>query len=259
MLRPGGLGDVLLCLPAIEHLQPAEVWTRAELLGFFGPARSLFATGIDTLGFGGQPELADFDEVHSWYGTQREDFRSALEALHPRVFWYDALPPDGDQHAADFFAGQVGAPVPARPVLRVARRANRVVWIHPFSGSAKKNWPLEHYETLARYLRALGHSVEFVAAPHQATAIPGAKVIPDLRELAEWLAGGALYIGNDSGITHLAAAAGARTLALFGPTNANVWAPRGAATTVLAVEDLVALSPDRVLDVALAQTGFAKD
>jgi ADP-heptose:LPS heptosyltransferase len=36
-----------------------------------------------------------------------------------------------------------------------------------------------------------------------------------------------MYIGNDSGITHLAAAVGTPVLALFGPTNPEVWAPRG--------------------------------
>jgi ADP-heptose:LPS heptosyltransferase len=45
--------------------------------------------------------------------------------------------------------------------------------------------------------------------------------------LARWLARARLYAGNDSGITHLAAAVGTPVLALFGPTNPEVWAPRG--------------------------------
>ena len=48
-----------------------------------------------------------------------------------------------------------------------------------------------------------------------------------LWDLACWLARASLYIGNDSGITHLAAAVGTPTLALFGPTDPAVWAPRG--------------------------------
>ncbi len=42
-----------------------------------------------------------------------------------------------------------------------------------------------------------------------------------------WLARASLYIGNDSGITHLAAAVGTPVLAMFGPTDPAVWAPRG--------------------------------
>jgi heptosyltransferase III len=55
----------------------------------------------------------------------------------------------------------------------------------------------------------------------------GAVRIDDLYELACWLAKARLYIGNDSGITHLAAAVGTPVLALFGPTDPEVWAPRG--------------------------------
>ena len=57
--------------------------------------------------------------------------------------------------------------------------------------------------------------------------LPGAVRIDDLYELACWLAKARLYIGNDSGITHLAAAVGTPVLALFGPTDPEVWAPRG--------------------------------
>jgi ADP-heptose:LPS heptosyltransferase len=43
----------------------------------------------------------------------------------------------------------------------------------------------------------------------------------------------AAFIGNDSGITHLAAAVGAPTLAVFGPTDPALWAPRGKAVRVV--------------------------
>ena len=51
--------------------------------------------------------------------------------------------------------------------------------------------------------------------------------IDNLYQLGLWLAKARLYIGNDSGISHLAAAAGTPVLALFGPTDPAVWAPRG--------------------------------
>jgi len=54
-----------------------------------------------------------------------------------------------------------------------------------------------------------------------------------LARLGRTLARARLYIGNDSGITHLAAAAGCPTLAIFGPTNPAVWAPRGANVRVI--------------------------
>lgn len=55
----------------------------------------------------------------------------------------------------------------------------------------------------------------------------------DLLSVAGLIAEAALFIGHDSGLTHLAAALGVPTLALFGPTDAGRWAPRGAHVTVL--------------------------
>jgi len=58
--------------------------------------------------------------------------------------------------------------------------------------------------------------------------LEGAVRIDDLYQLACWLAEAALYVGNDSGITHLAAAVETPVLALFGPTDPRIWGPRGA-------------------------------
>jgi len=263
-IRPGGIGDTLLGLPAIGHLArdaDVELWARSEvhpLLAY--PVHPIEGSGLGLLGLEPAPaplaaRLAAFDEIHSWYGANRDEFRAALGALHPRVFLYPALPTDTDTHAADFFAGHVGAPIPACLRLSVNPQPSRLVYIHPFSGSAGKNWPLERFETLARWLESTGRAVRFLAAPHQ--HLPGAQVIPALDALASILAGAALYIGNDTGITHLAAAAGANTLALFGPSNPAVWAPRGDRVRILRQASLEQLSTEFVFHAALAATGFA--
>jgi ADP-heptose:LPS heptosyltransferase len=103
--------------------------------------------------------------------------------------------------------------------------------IHPFSGSARKNWPLEKFRQLAHGLERNMH-VHWCAGPDD-PPLPGAVRIDDLYELARWLARARLYIGNDSCITHLAAAAGTPVLALFGPTDPARWAPRGPNVRVL--------------------------
>ena len=264
-IRPGGIGDSILGFPALAHLAldaGLEVWARREvlpLIGFASAVDSIEGTGLGLLGIGTPPErlverLRGFDEIVSWYGAGREEFREALGALHPRVIFHAALPVDEEMHAADFFARQVGAAVPALPRIDVKVQASRLIVIHPFSGSAKKNWPLERYLLLGRWLEASGRAVQFVVAPRQVLA--GARVVEDLEELGGLLAGAALYVGNDSGITHLAAAAGANVLALFGASCAAVWRPRGERVSVLDVGDLDRLSVDLVLDAALTQTGF---
>lgn len=50
---------------------------------------------------------------------------------------------------------------------------------------------------------------------------------PALELLAGLIAEAGLFVGNDSGVSHLAAAVGAKTLALFGPTNPALWRPLG--------------------------------
>jgi ADP-heptose:LPS heptosyltransferase len=139
------------------------------------------------------------------------------------------LPHVAAVHATDFYLDQVrelssvaGSDIPRIPCQTA--RANFAV-IHPFSGSARKNWPLEKFRQVARGLeRRL--PVRWCAGPED-PPLEGAVRIDDLYELACWLASARLYIGNDSGITHLAAAVGTPVLALFGPTDPGVWAPRG--------------------------------
>ena len=59
----------------------------------------------------------------------------------------------------------------------------------------------------------------------------------DLYKLACWLAGAKVYIGNDSGPTHLAAAVGTPVIALFGPTDPAIWAPRGDNVHIVSMQD----------------------
>ena len=73
--------------------------------------------------------------------------------------------------------------------------------------------------------RRLGMPVRWCAGPDE--PLDGAVRILDLYELGCWLARARLYIGNDSGISHLAAAVGTPTIVLFGPTDPAIWAPRG--------------------------------
>jgi len=242
-IRPGAIGDLILSLPALECLNHGflEVWTAGAavpLVRFADRVRSIRSTGIDLLGVAAPPpallpELRGFDRIVSWYGANRPDFVGLTRSLELPFEFLRALPPDGaGGHAADFFLGQVAAlgdchGRPARAVPRLPCSALRgdFAAIHPFSGSPRKNWPLARFRALARAIGRL-MPVRWCAGPED-PPLAGAVRIDNLYDLACWLAQARLYIGNDSGITHLAAAAGAPVLALFGPTDPGVWAPRG--------------------------------
>jgi heptosyltransferase-3 len=241
VIRPGAIGDFIVSLPAIECLRADrfEVWTASQnvpLVRFADRARAIASTGLDLLSVTDPPphlldELRRFDSIVCWYGSNRPEFRAAVANLGLPFTFLDALPPAGAGiHATDFYLEQVrtiaACDSDGVPRIPCAAAPGNYAVIHPFSGSARKNWPLEKFRQLARSLERV-MPVCWCTGPDD-PAIDGAVRIDDLYELACWLAGARLYIGNDSGITHLAAAVGTPVLALFGPTDPAVWAPRGA-------------------------------
>ena len=112
----------------------------------------------------------------------------------------------------------------------------RPMVVHPGSGSPTKNWPAERFVEIMRRLQAAGReTVAVLGEADVAEAAVLARELPEmpvlagltLTELAATLAECGAFLGNDSGIAHLAAAVGLPTTALFGPSDADVWAPRG--------------------------------
>jgi ADP-heptose:LPS heptosyltransferase len=120
------------------------------------------------------------------------------------------------------------------------------VALAPGSGHPRKNWPLEYYQELARRLQKecrarllwIAGPVEEELAPELAAISqePGHYLLFNLPlpTVAARLGLCQLYIGGDSGITHLAAAIGGlAVLALFGPTDPQIWAPLGEQVMIL--------------------------
>ena len=139
--------------------------------------------------------------------------------------------------------------------------AGNFMMILPGSGSAAKNWPTENFVALAKMLAARIRSLVILgpaeAALEATFAAAGILSISQI-ELAE-VAGLARlsrgFIGNDSGVSHLAAAAGARGISLFGATDPARWRPLGrgeptgwplAQVRVLRREPLDSLTVDEV-------------
>lgn len=240
-----------------------EVWVPtavAPLVRFVDRVRAIAATGLDLLGVADHhpPEplvatIQSFDSIVSWYGENRPEFREAAAALNRNWRFLKALPADGcSQHAADFFAAQVGAPAGVSPRIPVPQStAHGAAVMHPFSGSRKKNWPLERFQELAA---RLDEPVRWLAGPED--VLPGADRFDDLGEVANWLAGARVYVGNDSGITHLAAAVGTPTVALFGPTDPRVWGPRGERVRCLREEPIAELAVERAREAVREMAGI---
>ena len=258
ILRPGAVGDCILALPALQYLavEYTEVWTPSvfmPLVQFAQRVRALSSTGIELVGVGDfeipaelRTTLESFASIVSWYGANRPEFRQAIQSLGLPCEFLRALPPANyPEHTTTFFTGQVGAP-DSNPHLKFQPAPLRgTAVIHPFSGSQRKNWPLALYQALAASLPV---TTEWTAGPEE--ELDRAIRFQDLEKLAHWLSGARLYIGNDSGITHLAAALGIPTLALFGLTDPAKWAPRGDNVTVLRSEPIEKLEVETVVAAA---------
>ena len=124
----------------------------------------------------------------------------------------------------------------ARRRLQALGIRGRPVVVHPGSGSPAKTWPADRFAEILHRLRTAGREAAAVVGEADTEAAARlARDLPDLPrlegltlvELAAILAESERFLGNDSGITHLAAAVGLPVVALFGPSDAETWAPRG--------------------------------
>ena len=120
---------------------------------------------------------------------------------------------------------------------------SKAIVIHPGSGSKKKVWPAERFSELIHYFQRHSHSrILIVLGPAEGREVQKTfegmewelgSTAPllvkglSLLELASVMVGCRLFIGNDSGITHMAAALGLPTIAIFGPSDHKIWSPRG--------------------------------
>jgi len=219
LIRPGAIGDCIMSLPALEAARAAytEVWAPRvvlPLIRFADRTRAIADTGLDLVGVvenASVPPLETFDSIYSWYGTNRPEFRDAVRHLPFKFF--PALPP-----------GTLD--IPSIP-LPYAPQADFAV-IHPFASSPKKTWPLKNFRALAA---RLDPPVKWCAGPEE--PLDDAVRIENLYDLGRWLATARVYIGNDSGIAHLAAAVGTPVIAIFLSTDPRIWAPRGPHVAVL--------------------------
>jgi hypothetical protein len=251
--------------PAAALVGPGEI---AEALPWDGPEMAALLAGGRT---GGPVEaaIASADVVVAY--TRSAPVLETLGRHARRLVARDPAPPAGGPHASLWLAGALsglgidtrGDPPPLRFTEREAADAEvatsrlppAFLAVHPGSGAAAKNWPFDRFVDAARrlssgrrWLLVLGPAEEHLAPPGDALV---ARTVP-LRRLGAMLARAGLLLGNDSGVAHLAAACGTRTLALFGPTDPARWAPVGRAVDTLrapggrledlAVDEVVALS-----------------
>ncbi len=162
-------------------------------------------------------------------------------------YWQQEFTHSAEQQLA--LLGFVGVPVEDRPKSRlvVTKEANAAIngrlpadisdfaLLHPAAAFATKQWATENFARTAEFLASRGLRTVAVAASHESEVlkdlIAESKVqivtyddlsLPEITALASKAR---LFVGNDSGIAHIAAAVGTPSVVVFGSSNRNHWRP----------------------------------
>jgi heptosyltransferase III len=201
-----------------------------QVISYIYDPDGLFQSGLRRAGvrnlISASPKIGESEHAACQLARPLEQFAVWLDDPAARIF----------PSAKDLFEAQALLSGLSRPHVA----------IHPGSGGEKKNWPLERWLEVQRKMlddMRVGHLLIIggesdswqlsrmkLTKPAERQTILESLSLPVLGAV---LSQCALFVGHDSGISHLAAATGIPCLLLFGPTNPDVWAPANDAVVVL--------------------------
>lgn len=160
--------------------------------------------------------------------------------------------------SAMFYLGVPPRPIPRAQLFDIAHHPPLAISgpyavIHALAATPDKTWPARSFIHLAQYMkRELGLQPVFLAGPGEDIssfqmwpALAGAS----LRDAKSLLAHASLFLGNDSGPAHMAAALGVPALVLFGPSDPVIWAPwRAEGQAIVADGAIETIAEEKVLE-----------
>ena len=216
-------------------------------------------------GAGQEKRLRDFfnsySSIFSWSGAGQSTFvRELRKASHGRARVFPFQPEvQSQQHQSDYYFACIAEQSRNGGLVEISLKPEAVAWserywqqqflvgkpvmaLAPGSGSREKNWPEAFFLAVAEWWRRQTRgSVIVILGPVEEEredykALCEEAVVArslNLAELSALLERSDLYLGNDSGVSHLAAALGVATAVLFGPSNVARWAPLGKNVTIL--------------------------
>ena len=260
LLFPGALGDAVCIEPAVAFLSargPIAFWARGgaaevahlfpsrpevgaldarDVARLFAPADDVEATAAALVW------LRSYRRVFSWTGAGSGPAMDRFgQAGNCHVAAFPAR--QGEVHAVDEMLQAVGAPSGGCPRLRrpASSSLGRRLLIHPGSGGREKRAPRSLFVRIAaRWHAEIGTSATVVLGPAECSesswweergfqvVLPG-----NVAQLASELSSAAVYVGNDSGPSHVAAGLGVPSVILFRSTSPDRFGPRGATVASL--------------------------
>ena len=249
VIRLRSLGDCVLTTPALALLKAHRPDLRIRMV-----VEPRFA-GV----FEGHPDVEEIcatvgrrvDMVLNLHGGTRSMWMTLASGAkygvgfgHHRYSWIyshkipraqEILGEERPVHTAEHLASAMfwlGVPRTEIPRARLTAGSRPAylpyVAIHPFAATPEKTWPQERFVAVATQLQSAGLEPMILAGPaDDASPFSQFQVFRNapLADVKTLMSGASLFVGNDSGPAHIAAAFGVPVVVLFGPSNPVTWAP----------------------------------
>jgi len=252
IIREGALGDLILTLPVVQSFKKGgfdvsvagkgiykEFFEKYSVVDKFYSVDSSFFLPI----FSGEKTqniikfFSGFDII-IFYGREEEIAGKTLKEIFKKEIIFHPVEKDKLKiHITDYLllsVEKILKNVEKNPVLKMKREKEELIVVHPGSGSKNKNYGKERFFEVVKKLK--NEKLKVLLGPAEygdfewwIEKIGDDNIVKtESLEKVIALAGKTkIYLGNDSGITHLFAACGVKTIAIFGPTSPFIWSPRG--------------------------------
>ena len=274
MVRLRSLGDCVLTTPALDLLHRARPDLRIAVV-VEDSFRAVFEENpaLEAILPPQTGALRSFRPrlCLNLHGGTRSAILTALSGARWRAayahfrhsFLYNARIPRAQQilgeertvHTAEHAASAMfwlGVPVSDVPRARLFARPSGGALpavLHPVAATPGKTWPAAHFLAVAARLRDSGmHPVFIGAASDDLSAFSDFRTLrgAPLSEIKSLLAGASLFVGNDSGPAHMAAAFGIPSVVIFGESNPAIWGPWKTPSEIVSIS----APPAQVLEAA---------
>jgi heptosyltransferase-3 len=234
--------------PDVDEILPPDAralakWRPKMVLNFHGGTRSMWLAA------------ASRAEITAGFAHHAYSFLYNAKIPRAQEILCDQRPVHTAEHMASamFWMGVPPAEIPrARLTAGKPAPTGAYAVFHPFASTPEKTWPAESFLAVAGHLRdKAGLDPVFLAGPEDdPSAFARFNVCRNapLDQVKNLVAGAQLFIGNDSGPAHIAAAFGVPVVALFGPSDPANWAPwRTESQVIASPESIGRISVDQVI------------
>ena len=237
-LRPGPRPDLAIYFTTVSYSKSGAFRTRAS--------RARERVGFDAAHYGERDRAALTRAVPY---PERALHQSEVSLVLARAVGATSEPPPPPTYLPD-------------PEL-LARAPRGVAYLHPGAGKVKNRWPADRFAMVAKELLARAVDVLWIEGPQDEGCVDAAgralgKTLPVVRGesipmLAARFAAARVYVGNDTGPLHLAAATGCPSVGIYGWSDPREWAPVGRVVRTVRAADhsLESITPAQVLDRVL--------